>query len=119
MEPITIITIILASIGTITSITVAFLHYSDRKDTVAIRADQSKAVYAKADVVAKDLTTIRNAIDYELKDLKVKTEELDDTLNSHLIIDAGISQKVDNLIELFNKLEIKLDKILEKVNKNE
>jgi|ERR1039457_189165 hypothetical protein len=119
MNPIEIITIILAGLGTITSISVAFLHYSDRKDTVSIRNEQSRNVYAKADIVAKDLTTIRESIDKQLQDLRLKADELDSTLNSHLIADAGIAQKVDNLIELFNKLEIKLDKILEKVNKNE
>ena len=105
------VSIVLSSISTVTAVVVGFLHYSDRKDTVSIRNEQSKNVYAKADIVSRELTNIRDSIDTQLHDLKVKTEELDNILNEHLVDDAKVSQKVDNLADTLEKLEDKLDRI--------
>jgi hypothetical protein len=114
----TTVSLILSCIGTLTAIGVAMLHYKDRNDTVELRTEQAKSVYAKADLVKGDLDGIRHSIDTQLRELKDELEKLDVTLTKHLIDDTRIQTKlITNVTNLTSTVEEKLEEILKELKK--
>ena|ERR1700690_1576424 len=87
-----------------------FLSYLENKN---VRKEQSLNVYAKAEIVSKELDSIRNAVDTKLDHLRIDTNEHDDEIQNIKIRISVNDERLINVSGSLSKVISKLDDLLE------